>query len=85
MLARYMLSSCVCLSVRHKPALHQTAKRRITYCLILNIVYILSYPTIETVKQESHSGTADNYILPHIETNLFKNILKPMFVFIHLT
>jgi len=34
-------------------------KNHFVKCLILNIVYIISYWTVEIVKQESHSGTAD--------------------------
>ena len=54
-------------------------------CLILDIVYILCYPTIEIVKQESHSGTAD--ITTFYNTSRptsSKTVFKQTFVFIHL-
>jgi len=54
-------------------------------CLILNTVYILAYPTINTVKQESHSGTVDITTFYHTQRpTALKQFFKQMSVFIHL-
>jgi len=54
-------------------------------CLIFNIVYILSYPTIEIVKEESHSGTADITTFYHTsKPTSSKTVFKQMFAYVHL-